>query len=214
MQDIFEQARIDVLLGSIKEFYLKRRKFCKNVATLLLVVSGALFWWRYERVEQIETSSVQFLRAVQHAESGHLDKAMHALDHMPSKYTTTYTLLSQFLAADVLVRMRDTARAIGVYKALLKTDNLIYQALAAIKYLSLTVLTMEESQAHEVLDSWINKAPQWKAAFLELKAAVYAQNDHVEDAVRIYDNLLAEEVIAEDTKLRIQLARLACMRKR
>lgn len=213
MQDIFEQARVDVVLGNVKDFYLKRKKLCKKITTMVLVAGGALLWWRYERAEQIETSSVQFLRAVQYVEMGNLDKGMHALDHMPSKYTTSYTLFSQFLAADVLVRKRDVERAISVYESLMKTDDPVYQALAAVKYLYLAALTMEEGQAHAALDTWINKAPQWADVLLELKAAVYAQHNRIEEAMRVYDSLL-EKTLPEDTKVRIQLARLACVRKR
>lgn len=213
MQDIFEQARIDVAIGNIKNFYLKRKALCKNITTAALVVVGALLWWRYERIEQIETSSIQFLRAVQHIEMGHLDKGIHALDHMPSKYTTSYTLLSQFLAADVLVKKRELERAAGIYKSLMNTDDFVYKNFAAVKYLLLTALTMEEDQAYAALDTWIKKAPQWSNMLLELKAAVYAQHGRREDALRVYDDLL-QKTLLEDTKLRIQLARLACMRKR
>ena len=196
-----------------KAFFQKHRKLCKNVLTALMLLSAGVFWWRYEKAEQMESSSVRFLRAIQYAESGQIDKAVHALDHMPSKYDTSYTLLSQFLAADTLMAKREFERSAFIYKKIMDSSDPVYRALAAAKYAYVAIFSMKEDEAHAFLDLWIKREPTLKKMFQELKASLYVEHGKKSDALRMYDSLLENKDLSEDAKVRLQLARLACVRK-
>jgi len=214
MRDILEQARLDVFVDNVRSFYFARKKLCKNILTVLCCVVGGAVWLHYERVEQMETASFQFLRAIQEVEAGNVDRALHTLDHMPSKYTTIYSMLARFLAADSMMYQHDSKKAEGVYKGIMADTKGAYQNLAAMKYLYLVISHLPFDEANSMLSSWMQRAPGWRVMLQEMQAYVCYHHGKIQEAVALYDTILRDETLDENVRLRLQLSRLMCLKEK
>jgi len=211
MHDIFEQAKRDALLESVKNFYFKNKKICKNTLTTLTVLLGVSVWWSYEKVEQKETSSLTFFHALQVLESNDESKALTLLENMPSKYETNYTLLSKFLAANLFLRKNEAKKASDIYQDIYQSAEKVYADLAYVKYLYIQALDMPCDDALNAINAFLQRSPAWKNILLELKGMILMNAGKKKDALKVYDSLLQDQSLTKDSQMRLQILRLSTL---
>ncbi len=206
--DIWEQSKKELRVEQWFGFYKKYKKAINNVSMLLSIIIGALFWWRYEKVEQTEKASLQLLQAVSFYSNGDMEKAQYTVDHMPSKYQTGYLTLAQFLAADMALKNNDRDQAVLLYQKIQSSaKDTVYKNLAELKCLYITIFDLSEEKARAAVERLIKMEPKFEGLLWELLGDYFLKNGESEKARLAYNKALDTNV-KPSAEMRIKLAKL------
>ena len=203
MSDVFQEVEEEYRRQQLAKLWEKYRVHVIGGAAALVLSVGAYQAWSYWRVEQEAASSRAFDVAVRAIDANDPKDAAGRFEKLSQKAVGGYVILSRLHEANLMAQTGDVAAAAKIYDDVAaSTSDALFSNLATLRSVMLTVESASLEETRKRLDPVIANGGSWRPGALELLAYATWRAGKTEDALKLYDQLIALEDAPEKTKRR------------
>ncbi|MGB0843841.1 MAG: tetratricopeptide repeat protein [Alphaproteobacteria bacterium] len=205
MADIFEEIDEELKQDRFYQWWKQYGKFVVAVLTILILATGAFFWWDSYQKKQLEAQSASLSSAVAMVTAGKNEEAGKVFDDLIAE-GGTYGMLAGFERAKLHLTMGDKAGAIGVLEAISADTGLDDQYRDRAKLFALMQQIGDKDAAELINGFEALAAPTGTYRFtaLEMIGVVKAQSGDVEGAKEGLNELVKIEDVPPSLVTRVE----------
>lgn len=199
----FEEVDEDVRNERFKELINKYGGYI--LAVLILALSFAVGYekigeWRLRKSEQ---RNIQYVQAT--SPSSDYENNLVALENIVATESGLYKDMAHLQIANVLIANNQLEKGLSVLNDICNDDTIIdkVREMAAVKLASYKIDTASFAEIEAILNPVIAKNGAWATMAKEFLAMSAIQNNDVEKAQTIYQEILTNNNISDELKARI-----------
>lgn len=203
MSDVFQEVEEEYRRQQLAKVWEKYRIPMIGGAVALVLGVAAYQGWNYWHTEQVLASSRAFDAAVKELDGNDSKAAADRFAKLGEKGAGGYDLLAKLQVAGILGQAGNVAGALKAYDAIERdTSDPLFADLARLRAAILTVETASLEETHKRLDPIIAGSGPWRAGALEMLAYASWRAGKQEEAIKLYDQILALAGAPEKTQRR------------
>ena len=203
MSDVFQEVEEEYRRQQLAKLWEKYRVHMIGAASALVLGVGAYQAWSYWHAEQALASSRAFDAGVHDIDANDPKAAAERFSKLSQKAVGGYVMLSRLHEANLKAQTGDPASATKIYDDIASsTSDPLFSNLATLRAAMLTVETASLEETRKRLAPIVAGGGTWRPGALELLAYATWRAGKSEDAIKLYDQLLALEDAPEKTKRR------------
>ncbi|MEQ1755116.1 MAG: tetratricopeptide repeat protein [Micropepsaceae bacterium] len=203
MSDVFQEVEEEYRRQQMAKIWEKYWIPIVGGAFALVLAVAAYQGWNYWRTEQGLASSRAFDAAVKELDADDRKAAAERFAKLGDKAVGGYAMLSRLHEAAIRGQAGDISGAQKVYDAVVEsTSDPLFSDLARLRSAVLTVETASLDETRKRLDPVIAGSGPWRAAAIEILAYSTWRAGKKDDAIKLYDQLLALVGAPEKTQRR------------
>lgn len=203
MSDVFQEVEEEYRRQQLAKLWEKYRVHAIGAAAALVLSVGAYQAWSYWRAEQEAASSRAFDVSVRALDENDPKGAAERFEKLSQKAVGGYVMLSRLHEANLKAQMGDIPAAAKIYDDIAaSTSDALFSNLATLRSVMLTVETASLEETRKRLDPVIANGGSWRSGALELLAYATWRAGKSDEAIKLYDQLLALDDAPEKTKRR------------
>ncbi|AEI37663.1 conserved hypothetical protein-like protein [Zymomonas mobilis subsp. pomaceae ATCC 29192] len=176
---------------------------CLVVAILLVSGIGCWSYHRHKQAE-IEKRGEALTNILAPIAQGGQVKDMAALDKLIASGDPIYASLGRFLKAGSLADKGDVKGASALYQTIIKDQAAgdILQAVATLHLSAIELDTLPPADVIKRLQPLMLPGSRWLGTAGEIQAAAYLKDNKPDQAVKVYQRIIAEPSVPEDIRER------------
>ena len=177
-----------------------------GIVALLAAVAGYTYW-QGRRIATAEASGANYETASKLIRDGKPDEAARALADIAKSGAPGYQAMAQLRLAATHVKAGRNAEAVAVYEAVAKDGAIdqIFRDLASVNAANLRLDTATWAEMESRLTPLMGEKSPWRTAAREMLGLAAYKAGKLDDARKIFDQLLGDKAAPPGMSERVQL---------
>lgn len=205
--DIFDEAKESLKEEKIQEFLNKNYKNIVLIIAIFIVSLSLGVWWNQHSKEQIYQDGGNYMMAILKMRSYNPEDAILKFNEVKEN-RSIYSKMSDLNIAAYNSFKNNHDIALKHYKSIANDRSTPKAMNDLAELLSIkTALSFENpdlASAEENLKSYVNKNPIFKASAQELLLAIYIEQNKIDDAKEIHNELVTDINIPRAIRTRVE----------
>lgn len=190
MADIFREIDEEIRRERLSAVARRFGPFVVAVLVVVLIVTGAIIWWRSHESRVRGEDASGFVHAQALLDAGKPKEAASAFAAVAKTAGGGYPTLARFMEAEALLQTGDRAGAVAAYDALAKTaDDPVFKQLAQWKAALLLVGTAPRQELERRLAPLMDEHSPFRHSAREIRAAAALQANDRDTAIAMLQQL-------------------------